>query len=292
MQQNLNGWEIWQNKGFGEIWAESLALEVLLVNDIQVFATKRPVLGYMIGHIYTPHLEYAKFLEINNFCNERGLIELSLRSYKRIDGLDAYLEDDTHGTYLLDLEQDEEELWHNLGDKNRNMVRKGTRNGVDVKVAKDKAELDKWYEIYKNASSSIGFQDQPYQLIKNLFNSEYSKLFCAYKDDIILSGAFIIHDNKCMVYWLGGFDREYAKYSPNNLLHWEIMMFGKKNNYLVYDLGGVPKSFEGGPSAFKKSFGGTFVALYTYKINFKNFKSKLRRTKLAEIGIRMYRKLS
>ena len=52
-------------------------------------------------------------------------------------------------TYVIDLEQDEEALWKNLGPKSRNAVRKAEKDGVSFVCGEDfYAVIDCFYSLY------------------------------------------------------------------------------------------------------------------------------------------------
>ena len=113
-------------------------------------------------------------------------------------------------------------------------------------------------KVYKRAKLPIA----DFSFFKNLYEKQkYGlKLFCA-KYDNKLIGSLIALVYKDTIYdlYAGANPKYYNKY-PNDLVPWEIFLWGKRNGYNIFDFGGAGKpNVPYGVRNYKKKFGGFFV---------------------------------
>lgn len=161
-------------------------------------------------------------------------------------------------TISLDL-KDSETIWSNITSKNRNMIRKAEKSGVEIRHGKDLDLLIKFKEIYDetmrgdNAEEYYFFKDDFYKSIAEDLKDNY-EVFYATLDDKIISMAIIIFDNKQLHYHLSGSLRNYRSYAPSNKLLYEVALWGAANGYTSFHLGGGVGSGEDPLYKFKAAF--------------------------------------
>jgi len=166
-------------------------------------------------------------------------------------------------TYKIDLRQDKKEIFSKFKKKSAQYsIKKAKKCGVKIIIANTKEEKMKFRQFLDGFAKNMSIP--AFALDESL--DPYS-IFNAYsQEDEYLGGVAFIHDTqkKTFRYKYGATS---YKYNENDLLIWKAILFAKKNNYLFFDLGGVPivKSPENeGRFKFKEKFGGDLVDFYTY----------------------------
>jgi lipid II:glycine glycyltransferase (peptidoglycan interpeptide bridge formation enzyme) len=82
----------------------------------------------------------------------------------------------------------------------------------------------------------------------------------------------LIENNRKIELFLNASDINALKFQPNNLLYWEIIEYGKKNNFAIFDLGGYQSGAKPGNklyeiNRFKERWGGKIVQYDIYSKN-------------------------
>jgi len=167
------------------------------------------------------------------------------------------------GTFVIDLELDDEQLWKNFGPKSRNMVRKARECGTEFRVTTEPTkDLDAFFSFYKPVVERLGLQLPSRPLIeKMLYRSD---LLCLVAVDlngepVITNLVYLCDPN---AYYLYGASAPKLAGGIGQFLQWETMRLLKERGYRWYDLGGVATtSLSDGIYAFKKALGGQYVDL-------------------------------
>jgi serine/alanine adding enzyme len=75
-----------------------------------------------------------------------------------------------------------------------------------------------------------------------------------------IGARFVLLHRGRMIDWYAGSDRAFAAYSPNEILVWEVLRWGREQGYDLFDFGGAGRPDERyGPREFKAKFGGELV---------------------------------
>jgi len=173
-------------------------------------------------------------------------------------------------TFLIDLSQDLDVLWENM---NKSSARKNiTRSKKKEIIVKECTyeNLDDYYKLVKNVSDKSN-SDLKFEYIESTWTT-LKKLgytvFLAYKQEKPISGLGISFFNSYLNEWGVGrsvLDYDRKLYSQD-LLKWEIISWGKKNNFSYFDLTGanpVPNNDkEIGILQYKKKWGGKQIPLF------------------------------
>ena len=152
-----------------------------------------------------------------------------------------------------------EVIWENIISKNRNMIRKAEKNGIEILHGKDLALFQDFKRIYNatmdkdNAADYYYFGEAFYESIHNDLNDNY-EMFYAVLDGQIIAMSIMLFANKQMHYHLSGSKIEYRNLAPSNLLLYKAALWGCERGYKTFPLGGGVGSGEDNLYKFKAAF--------------------------------------
>ena len=152
-----------------------------------------------------------------------------------------------------------EVIWENIISKNRNMIRKAEKNGIEIHHGKDLALFKDFRRIYNatmdkdNAEEYYYFGDKFYESIHNDLNDNY-EMFYAVLNGEIISMSIMLYGNKQMHYHLSGSMIEYRNLAPSNLLLYQAALWGCEHGFKTFHLGGGVGSGEDNLYKFKAAF--------------------------------------
>lgn len=186
------------------------------------------------------------------------------------------------GSYIIDLEKSEEEIWNNIHGKHKNVIRKAQKDGIIVKIG-GKELLDDYVlanDMTCRRSSLNPMTLEKFYQVFDKFDDQV-RIFNAYKDDAIQGGAIVIF-NKAIGYYQYGASIDHPSTGSMNLIQWNIISFLKKNNCKSYSLVGArinedKDSKYHGIQEFKKRFGGDLFVGMMFKTVINPYKYKMYR---------------
>ena len=161
-------------------------------------------------------------------------------------------------TISLDL-SDDETIWANLTSKNRNMIRKAEKSGVEIFHDNGFQLLLKFKEIYDetmrndNADDYYFFGEDFYKSLSEDLKDNY-EIFYAALDGEIISMAIFLFDNDQLHYHLSGSLKNYRNLAPSNLLLYKVALWGRGKGYKSLHLGGGVGSGADSLYKFKAAF--------------------------------------
>ena len=153
----------------------------------------------------------------------------------------------------------EEIIWNNIISKNRNMIRKAEKNGIEIRHGKDLELFKDFKRIYNatmekdNAEEYYFFGDAFYESIHRDLNDHY-EMFYAVMDGQIIAMSIMLFANDQMHYHLSGSMIEYRNLAPSNLLLYKAALWGCDQGYKTFHLGGGVGSGEDNLYKFKAAF--------------------------------------
>lgn len=162
-----------------------------------------------------------------------------------------------------------EVIWQNIVPKNRNMIRKAEKNGIEIHHAADMALFKDFVQIYNatmdkdNAEEYYYFGDEFYKSIHEDLNGHYEMFYATYEGEIIAM-SIMLFANKQMHYHLSGSVLEYRNLAPSNLLLYKAALWGCYHGYKTLHLGGGVGSGEDNLYKFKVAFNRN--SNYTFSI--------------------------
>ena len=161
-------------------------------------------------------------------------------------------------TIALDLTSPEI-IWENIVSKNRNMIRKSEKSGVEIHHSKDMKLFNDFIRIYNatmdkdNADAYYYFGEDFYKSIHEDLYDNYEMFYATYEGKII-SMSIIIFANNQMHYHLSGSLLEYRNLAPTNLLLYKAALWGYEQGFKTFHLGGGVGSGEDNLYKFKAAF--------------------------------------
>ena len=194
------------------------------------------------------------FFAYQNWCREHNVVSEFVRCHpvlNNAESLRPFYDVVTLGnTVSMDLSSPKE-IWGNLTSKNRNMVRKALKSGVEIYQGRFPEIYKTFKKIYDktmeddNAKEYYYFSDDFYDSI--LYElSEHAQVFWAVFDGKIIAASIMLFANGYMNYHLSGSLREYQYLAPSNLLLYKAALWGCFNGYRSLHLGGGVGSQEDG----------------------------------------------
>jgi len=150
-------------------------------------------------------------------------------------------------------------IWENIISKNRNMIRKAEKNGIEIRHGKDLALFEDFRRIYNatmekdNADEYYFFGEKFYESIHNDLHDNY-EMFYAVLDGEIIAMSIMLFANNQMHYHLSGSMIEYRNLAPSNLLLYKASLWGCEQGYKTFHLGGGVGSGEDNLYKFKAAF--------------------------------------
>ena len=152
-----------------------------------------------------------------------------------------------------------EVIWENIISKNRNMIRKAEKNGIEIHHGKDLELFNDFQRIYNatmdkdNAEEYYYFGDAFYESIHKDLHDNY-EMFYAVLDGQIIAMSIMLFGNKQMHYHLSGSMIEYRNLAPSNLLLYQAALWGCEQGFKTLHLGGGVGSGEDNLYKFKAAF--------------------------------------
>lgn len=207
--------------------------------------------------------------KLTRYCEEKHIVSQFLRFHPLLENFDVipeciesrYLRD----TIYMNTGVDSEGIMSNMDSKNRNMVRKAIKNGVSI-IQKDITNIEDFVKMYNETMVKNG-ADEYYIFNKDYFDSLFQMrdnacIFYAMYEGLPISSAIIFYNAKYAHYHLSGSRTEYRKYSPSNLLLYEVACWAHEKGIKLFHLGGgmaTDDSLFGFKKQFNKNGRAPFV---------------------------------
>ena len=196
------------------------------------------------------------FTEVRNDCSTDGLGPVLVA---------AGFEYEDHLNYLIKLEACPENVFARIGPRTRKHIRQAVkRREVRVVEVTDRSQIPACYELlehaYRNARVPLADMSLFYSTFDCLVPKGMARFTLAYVGDAPAAVSIDLLYKDVIYGWYGGMDRSFIAQVPNEVLMWNILEWGCRNNYRVYDFGGAGKPNEKyGVRDFKAKFGGELV---------------------------------
>lgn len=202
------------------------------------------------------------FVEYESYCVQNGVVSEFMRFHPVLKN-DSFVSGfydvmDLGPSVALNLDS-HEVVWSNITSKNRNMIRKAQKNGVEIRYGSSAelyAAFRKIYEETMNRDNADSFYYFPQTMYESLLNNlaDNAKVFYAILNDEIIAASIIIYANGNLNYHLSGSVEMYRNLAPGNLLLYEVASWGVDRGFKVFHLGAGVGAREDGLFKFKKSF--------------------------------------
>ena len=153
----------------------------------------------------------------------------------------------------------EEVIWNNIISKNRNMIRKAEKKGIEIRHGKGLELFKDFKRIYNatmekdHAEEYYFFGDAFYESIDRDLHDNF-EVFYAVLNGEIIAMSIILFANEQMHYHLSGSMFEYRNLAPSNLLLYKAALWGHEQGFKTFHLGGGVGSGEDNLYKFKAAF--------------------------------------
>lgn len=218
------------------------------------------------GFIFDGYTEHNDLVQLNKeyseYCYSNNIICEFVRFHPILENsiLNQFIYEvtDLGNTITIDLSS-KEKIWNDLSSKNRNVIRKAIKSGVEIYWGRSLDLISDFLPLYNltmnkdNAADYYYFGDSFYQSILNDLKYNFL-IFYALFDNKVISSSMILLSNKKMHYHLSASNREFQNLSATNLLLYEVACWGCENGYNLFHLGGGLGSKEDSLYKFKKAF--------------------------------------
>lgn len=248
----------------------------------------------------SPYISHAGdfFLGTEPSLNKISALKkpLLLKSKNKIDlpaGSSYFLVEDYY-TYILDLSKGKDYVWnHLIKAKTRTHIRKAEKNSAEIKFGKIEL-LDDFYKVLSEAWRDLGTPTHSKDFYSNIIKyldgtSDWDSGFLViYIDNVPIASACFIFDGKSIHHPYSATLNEYKKYSLNNLIYWNLILFALEKDITYFDMGRSRRNQ--GTSTYKKGWGAEETQLYYYYFN-KASHTNDEDGKLVKFLINMWKKL-
>ena len=146
--------------------------------------------------------------------------------------------------------------------KTRNKIKTGLKRGTEIFYG-TKEDLPAFYEIIKQTEErkNISLRDMDYyNRMFEVIPPENMLFILARAEGRVIAGGIFILYGKTITYSYSAMATDAGHYHAMHLIQHEIMSYGVKNGYDVYDMGGVDgNDLKEGVAVFKSNFGGGVI---------------------------------
>ena len=146
-------------------------------------------------------------------------------------------------TIAIDLSDGIEATWMNeIHTKNRNVIKKGEKSGLEFIVDEDFAYLTEFEDLYNSTMDKLEadgfyyFDPSYYDQLKNTIQNRF--LGIVKHEGKVVAGAIFFYQLPYGHYHLAGSDKSALKLSPNNYLLWEAAKELTRRGVKHFHLGG------------------------------------------------------
>lgn len=200
--------------------------------------------------------------DYTNYCRSKNIVSEFVRFHPVLENSKVnkqiYEITDLGKTITINLIS-KNQIWDDLSSKNRNVIRKAIKSGVQIFWSRDPIIVGEFIPLY-NATMDSDEATNYYYFNNDFYNSilrdlKYNSLFFyAVYDGKIISSSIIIFGNDKINYHLSASDMEYRNLAATNLLLYEAACWGCENGYRYFHLGGGLGSKEDSLYKFKEAF--------------------------------------
>ncbi len=207
--------------------------------------------------------EKADFIRIAPFLEDT---EKNRALFKELGFKPAPMHVLAETTWILNLDEDEETLMKNMRQTTRNLIRRGEREGVEIRTSKDEKAIDRLTALLNETAARHKFVPFSKKYIQAEFDafkdSNEVLLFEAYFNGEMVSSAIIFFYGDTAVYRHSASSSKRIKCQPTYFLQWNVIKEAKKRGMKHYNFWGIAPDGASkkhpfyGITVFKTGFGG------------------------------------
>lgn len=189
-------------------------------------------------HDDSPVQELFEYL--SELQSKHDVPRVELRSAIPYEG-QAY-RDNSQVLHSLKLSADTQAVYEDLHrTRVQQCIAKAERDGIKVRWAEDKCDLDTFYDLHLKTRHRLGVPVQPkryFELLwRRIIGAGLGFILLAYKDAVPVAGGVFLTYKSTLVYKYGTSDRDYQRFRANHLLLWTAIRWGCEHGYSLFDWG-------------------------------------------------------
>ncbi len=182
--------------------------------------------------------------ELEDYCKKNNIVSQFVRFHPLLENHNVvplaietkYLRD----TIYIDTSSPEL-IMANMDSKNRNMVRKAIKNGVTIE-RRPISEYKEFMAMYEETMLKDE-ADEYYTFHEDYFKSQEALkdnacIFYAIREGKPIAGSIMYYNDRFVHYHLAGTHTEFRKFSPSNLLLYEVACWASSQGMQQFHLGG------------------------------------------------------
>ena len=167
-------------------------------------------------------------------------------------------------TLILDISKREDEILKAMRKTHRNLIRRATKDGVEIIQSTEEKYLKAFYDIHMETVQRHKFVPFSYDYIKSEIdtfkNDNQISIFSAKYNEKIISSAIVLFYGNQAFYHHGASSSEYNKIPSSYLNLWHAIKEAKARGIEIFNFYGIVDDKPNNPwsdlSKFKKGFGG------------------------------------
>lgn len=178
-------------------------------------------------------------------------------------------------TVSIPLDDNEEQIWkEQISSKNRNMIRKAEKRGLEFCAEYDFASMNGFVDLYESTMARVqaeSFYYFPQVYYESFMNALKGKAFLGTvrQSGLLVCAALFMYSERYGHYHLSGGNRAVSSMGANNLMLWKAALEMKKLGVHEMHLGGGITSYpEDSLFKFKKTFSKNEKIFYIGKMIF------------------------
>ncbi len=190
---------------------------------------------------------------------QNGLSSVEVRGGPIPDGWRSW--DDKHCGFERELAGDDDAELLMIPRKARAEVRKGLKNGLEVRVGRSAHDQNDHYAVYSESVRNLGTPVFPRSLFGAMLKAfpDSSDILTIYADGEPISSVLSFYHNGAVLPYWGGGKFAARNLRANELMYYELMLHARRRGMTRFDFG---RSKTGsGPYNFKKNWGFDLVPL-------------------------------
>jgi lipid II:glycine glycyltransferase (peptidoglycan interpeptide bridge formation enzyme) len=164
----------------------------------------------------------------------------------------------------------ENKLWSSLKKNRRAGIKRAKKRGISCKVVENEQEMEELYLVlkktYRHVKIPLADKSLFKAIIEELIPNKMALPHLIKLGEKTIGGRIpLLYEGKIFA-WYGSALREFSRFYPNDFSIWELMRWGCRNNYSIFDFGGAGHPDEHyGVRDFKMQFGGNLVNYGRYR---------------------------
>ena len=161
----------------------------------------------------------------------------------------------------LKLAPDVESAWQGLRNKERNLIRKGQKSDLAVRIGGAEF-IGEFYRIFARNMRDLGtpvYARDFFECIFNAFPTQTRIFVVTCGDRPVAASLTYAYRNQIEVPWASSL-REFRDRCPNNLMYWTMIQYAIENRFEIFDFG--RSSPDDGPFRFKQQLGAQPIPLH------------------------------